>query len=644
MHRAARRAKATILMLSGLRRSLRKKVIAVVLVTTLAALLVSSLVLLAYEANNYREFLIDDAQTQADILARTNAPAIAFNDPETAAINLALLERRRDFQAAALYTPAGEVFASYSRDAVPAEFPKIPAGTRLAARLEISGGSLRLFHPIVEDGNLLGTVYLRASYELAGRVVDYVVILGIVMLLSLLVAALISLTLAGNVTEPILAVARVAREVIERRDFTLRARKTTEDESGVLVDAFNAMLAEVGERAEALQASNRLLQQETEERRTAEAALRRADQCKDEFLATLAHELRNPLAPMVNAMSLLNAREAEPDFKARARKIIQRQLAQLVRLVDDLLDVSRIASGKLVVRKERVELAAIVQNAVDTVRPLLDARDHVLAVTLPDRPVYLDADTVRLAQVFSNLLNNAVKFSDAGGRITLHSMLDGNTVRVEIADEGMGIPAELLPQLFEMFSQGANPVERMHTGLGVGLALAKRLVELHGGTIEAHSAGNARGSLFVVVLPVAALEHDAAVAAPERLPEPAQRHRILLVDDNIDYAESLALLLRGAGHEVRVAQDAGDALELAREFRPDFGLLDLGLPRVSGYALARQLRAQPETARTILIAISGWGQQQHRRLSEAAGFAMHLVKPVELGHIKSALQSLRKEC
>jgi CheY-like chemotaxis protein/two-component sensor histidine kinase len=320
--------------------------------------------------------------------------------------------------------------------------------------------------------------------------------------------------------------------------------------------------------------------------------------------------------------------------------MIARQLRHMVRLVDDLLDVSRITSGKLTVRKHAVDLGSVVRSAVDTARPLLDRGSHKLDIDLPAQPVYLHADSVRLAQVFGNLLNNAAKFSEPGGKVTLSASVMGSTLRVQVRDLGIGMSAESLPKIFEMFAQDDTSVSRLHSGLGVGLALAKRLVELHDGSIEATSPGLGRGSVFTVTLPVmAALASDRgdapAVPASEQAPS-----RIMLVDDNVDFATSLALLLQTLGHEVRVAHDASEALAIAVKFAPEFAFLDLGLPRVSGYELARQLRANPATERIVLIALSGWGQQQDRDRSREAGFALHLVKPIELQGVEAALRTL----
>ncbi|HEX2139563.1 MAG TPA: ATP-binding protein [Woeseiaceae bacterium] len=621
----------------GIHRSVRRKVLVIVLVTTFVALLVSAIALLTYEARGYRSFLFSDVTTQADILARTSAPALAFNDAAAATATLAMMSSRPVIDAAAIYTADGKLFATYRQIGNTRPFPD----TAEARGPQVEGRAMTLFHPIVENNQLLGTVYLRAKYELADRVVDYLLILGAVMLVSLLVAALVSMWLQGSVTGPILAVTDVARRIVEDRDFNLRAAKTTEDEVGTLVDAFNAMLAEVSERQQALEDSNRKLHQESEDRKNAEISLRLADKHKDEFLATLAHELRNPLAPMVNAVSLMRSPKATEATSEQARDIIQRQLSHMIRLVDDLLDVSRISRGKLTVRREPVELAKILENAVDTVRPLLEREHQALSIEIPERPIFMQADPVRLSQVFANLLNNASRYTQSGGKIGLTAAVHGNTARITVSDNGKGIAAEDLSGIFAMFAQDQDAGQRVQAGLGVGLALAKRLVELHGGSIQAESPGAGKGSTFTVQLPVKAAltsEQGRPVAAAKALPAGACA-RILLVDDNVDFATSLSFLLQEMGHEVCVAHNAEEALARAGEFQPDFAFLDIGLPVIDGYELARRLQALLRSD-IPLVAISGCGQEEDRRRAREAGFAWYLVKPVGLESIRSALNSL----
>jgi signal transduction histidine kinase len=364
-----------------------------------------------------------------------------------------------------------------------------------------------------------------------------------------------------------------------------------------------------------------------------------ADRRKDEFLATLAHELRNPLAPIRNALQIL---KLSPDsvVRERARQMMDRQLGQMVRLVDDLLDVSRISRNKLELRKTRVELAAVMSNAVETSRPLIDSAGQRLTVALPQEPVYLDADLTRLAQVFWNLLNNASKYTDPGGRIDVTAETRNGEVIVLVRDEGVGIPPEALPRLFEMFSQVDRSLERSQGGLGIGLALVRGLVTMHGGSVEAYSDGPGQGSAFTVRLPV--VRETAQIAEPiqETGVNAGPRRRVLVVDDNRDAAASLGMLLSLWGHDTRIAHDGVEALDLAEGFRPEVILLDLGLPRLNGYDACRQIRERCCGKDVVIVATTGWGQEDDRRRSREAGFNEHFVKPVDLTALQVLLGKL----
>jgi signal transduction histidine kinase len=372
-------------------------------------------------------------------------------------------------------------------------------------------------------------------------------------------------------------------------------------------------------------------EEEVAQRRRAEEALTEADRRKDEFLAMLAHELRNPLAPIRNAVGLMRLTGVADPRLSWCRDVIDRQVAHLSRLVDDLLDVSRVTRGLIHLRSETVELAAVVNQAAETVRPMLEERRHVLAVALPAQPVCLRGDPTRLAQVFGNLLHNAAKFSDDGGRIALTAAREGGRVVVRVRDSGVGMAAEVLPHIFEPFTQGDRSLDRAQGGLGVGLTLVRRLVELHGGTVEAHSDGPGKGSEFVVRLaeaPAPAAPSPDGRRAPAAGPSPGGR-RVLVVDDNGDAAESLALLLRLAGHEARVAHDGPGALKEAEAFPPDAVLLDIGLPGMDGYEVARRLRRLEGARSATLVAVTGYGQDDDLRRSKEAGFDHHLIKPVD---------------
>jgi PAS domain S-box-containing protein len=363
------------------------------------------------------------------------------------------------------------------------------------------------------------------------------------------------------------------------------------------------------------------------------ADLSEADRRKNEFLATLAHELRNPLAPISNAVRAMRMRGGPADQAAldAASDMLERQVGQMARLVNDLLDVSRISRGKIALRRGRVELSSVVDQAVETVRPLLAAMQHELTVTLPPQPVYVDADAGRLAQALGNLLNNACKFTDRGGHVAVVVEHSGGQAVIRVRDDGIGIAAEHVAGLFEMFAQVDTSLERSRDGLGIGLTLVKTLVELHGGTVEVHSDGPGRGSEFTVRLPALAAAEATEAGAPPPGPAPAPigPRRVLIVDDSRDGAESLALLLQLAGHETHLAHDGAEAVALAERLRPDVVLLDIGLPVLNGYDACRRIRSAPWGRPMTLVALTGWGQDDDRERSREAGFDHHLVKPVD---------------
>jgi signal transduction histidine kinase len=598
--------------LLGFRHSLRRKAILLVLASTVAALLLSATGLVLYDLRAYERQWTSDLTTLAEVLARASAPALSFNDRDTAARDLAVLKARPFVLASALYTRNGDLFAVYTKPGVEAPLPAHPD----AEGYTISGDRLALFHRVSEQGETIGTVYLIAYYQPWTRLRDYLTIIGVVMVASLAVTALFSGWLQSAITMPILEVAGVARDVMAQRDYSLRAKKTTDDEIGELVDSFNAMLSESGRRAE---------------------ELREADKRKDEFLATLAHELRNPLAPLRNGLEILRLKGIEGASAEKARLMMDRQLAQLVRLVDDLLDVSRITTGKLAVHREPLVLQSAIQDALDTVRPLMESRRHGMHVDMPSEAVTVQGDRTRLAQVFSNLLNNAAKYTEPGGHVWLTLERGEGEAVVRVRDSGIGLAPHSLESIWDMFVQVDRSLERSQAGLGVGLTLAKRLVTLHGGTIGARSAGTGLGSEFEVRLPLA---ETTAIAAPTHPQARALRRprRILVADDNVDAATSLASLLAARGHDVRVAHDGAQALAVAREFEPEVAFLDIGMPKVQGYEVARRLREEAATSRCLLVALTGWGREDDRQRAREAGFDRHLVKPADPARIDEILE------
>jgi PAS domain S-box-containing protein len=382
--------------------------------------------------------------------------------------------------------------------------------------------------------------------------------------------------------------------------------------------------------------------QRTEEAMREQAArLSEADRTKDEFLATLAHELRNPLAPLRNSLSLLRLAGNGNAKTAGVHEMMERQVDHLVRLVDDLLEVSRISRGTLTLRKERIDAAAVVRNALETSGPLMRGAGHQLSVSLPDQPLYVEGDPVRLEQVLANVLNNAGKYTDAGGRIGVQVRLKEDTVTISVCDNGAGIAPEALPRIFDMFSRGDRASGRNVGGLGIGLALARRLAEMHGGTLTAHSKGEGHGSEFTLRLPL--IGHPRPQPATEEEQQPSiPQQRILLVDDNRDAADSLGMVLEFLGADVRVARDGREALDTFKDYDPSVVLLDIGMPGMDGYEVARAIRSRYPERRTPLIALTGWGQDDDRRRAREAGFDHHLIKPAEIGELQALLMSLDK--
>ncbi len=380
------------------------------------------------------------------------------------------------------------------------------------------------------------------------------------------------------------------------------------------------------------------------ERRHAEEALQEVNQRKDEFLAMLAHELRNPLAPIRNAAQILRLHAKGNARLEWARAVIERQSRHLTRLVDDLLDVSRIVRGQITLEKSPVDLSDVVRHALETSRPLVRERKHHLTVSVPGDGLPLDADLTRLAQVVANLLINAAKYTPEGGRIWLEAERRGDAVALHVRDTGVGIPSNLLSHVFELFTQGARTLDRAQGGLGIGLTLVKKIVEMHGGTVEARSAGPGKGSEFIVRLPLLAGRslgrHDREDEAPSAPRDPEVPVRVLVVDDNVDAAESIAMLLALEGHEVRSVHAAREALEAAMSFRPHVVLLDIGLPGMDGYEVARQLRSQQRIESMRLVAITGYGQQSDRARAHEAGFDQYLVKPVDPDALHAVLDSV----
>jgi CheY-like chemotaxis protein/two-component sensor histidine kinase len=366
-----------------------------------------------------------------------------------------------------------------------------------------------------------------------------------------------------------------------------------------------------------------------------------ADRRKNEFLATLAHELRNPLAPIRNGLQIWRLCPGDAALMEQTRDMMERQLGQMVRLVDDLLDLSRVSRGTIELRKERIQLMKIIEQAIETSLPTIKEAGHELTIDAPPSAIYVDADLTRMGQVFANILNNAAKYTQPGGRIRVAvEQADGEAV-ISIKDDGVGIPADMLPNVFDMFTQVDRNLDRSQGGLGIGLSIVRRLVEMHEGTVEAKSAGVGTGSEFIVRLPVA-LSIVSSQAAPDQSARATNQCRILVVDDNRDAAASLAMMLRLMGHETKTANDGMEALNVAAQFHPDIMLLDIGMPHLNGHDTARRIRSEPWGQGIFLAALTGWGQDEDRRKSKEAGFDAHMVKPIELAALETMLSAVKQ--
>ncbi|HEY0747027.1 MAG TPA: ATP-binding protein [Steroidobacteraceae bacterium] len=608
---------------------------------TAIAVSLAGIAMLSHDLIVYRGTWASELSNQAAILGNSTASALEFDDHQVAERNLSAMRVRPRVWIAALYRADGRLYAAYTRD-------PLAAAPRTAPRRgqRISGERVELSQPVTHNGEELGTIYLLARYDVIERIKAYLGIFALVMAASLAVAYVISDRFQRSITAPLQAMARVARGIVERRDYSQRASITADDEIGTVVLAFNNMLDEVearerasAEANSALEIANRALQDEIRVRQVAEAALREADRRKDEFLATLAHELRNPLAPIRHAVKLLETKAAE-EQQQWGREVIGRQVQRMALLLDDLLDVSRITRGRFDLKIEEVDLRAVVDAALEIGRPLIDAKAQHLKVILPETRLRLSADPLRLSQALSNLLTNAAKYTDENGNVTLRVELSATELTFSVKDTGIGLEPQTIPRLFELFSQLDAAINRAEGGLGIGLALVKGLVELHGGSVEAVSAGVGLGSEFVIHLPRALVKIDESVFSPA--PDRAARSvptkcKVLMCDDNRDAVDSMAMVLEIAGYEVCVAYSGKRALELAQQHRPEVVILDIGMPDMTGHEVAAAIRQTPWGRAMHLIAITGWGQSDDKEKARGAGFDLHLTKPVDIDRLEELL-------
>jgi PAS domain S-box-containing protein len=728
------------------RRSLSGKLMVVMLATTAIALAAAGAALLFTDLRDNRAAWADDLGTEAAILSLAVQPALSFNDTEGAQRNLSALQARASIHAAALYGADGTLFAQY---VLPGEPPPPARVPKLSPGPNIDGGRVVLTRVIMQGDEKLGTIYLRAQYDVEGRVRSYLSVLAAVMIIGFIAALLASSWLQRVVSQPMESMANVARQIVEKGDYSYRAEKMTDDEIGVVIDAFNNMLDQVQLHSRALETSEKLyraigesinygvwvcdaqgrniytsdsllrLVGQTQEQasnygwgnilhpddveetmaawmecartgstwyrehrmlgidgryhsilaqglpirdehgnvqrwaginldisrlKSTERALLEADRRKDEFLATLAHELRNPLAPIRNAVRILDSDAADERQRKWGREVIARQVYRMSLLLDDLLDVSRITRGQLELKKDYVDLKSVIGIAVETARPLIDAKQHKLSVVLPAENIKLEADPLRLSQVIGNLLTNAAKYTDPEGSIALTARLENTELVIVIRDDGIGLPEEVIPGLFTMFSQVNSAIDRAEGGLGIGLALVKGLVALHGGRVEVRSEGLGRGSEFIVHLPHKVLAPSAARVEVESTgaanANVIRRGLVLVADDNRDAADSLSMVLRFVGYEVVTAFNGAEALELGARARPRAAIIDIGMPGMSGHEVARRMRLEAWGKNAVLVALTGWGQEQDRQAAIAAGFDEHLTKPVDPDDVERVLDRL----
>jgi len=469
------------------------------------------------------------------------------------------------------------------------------------------------------------------AYKLGA--VDYVLIPVVPEILRSKVAVLVELYLQRRELQQLNSTLAQANAQLAEAHINLQAEKTRE------LEHLNASLRKA---VSGLEEANHALHGEIQERARIEQQLKEADRLKDEFLAMLAHELRNPLAPIHNAVRIMRLRPMGDSQLEWARDVIDRQAVHLTRLVDDLLDVSRITRGKINIDARPFELSAAIARAVETVQPMMMQQKHDLQIDLPPTPLLILGDMTRVTQVIGNVLANAVKYTDDGGRIGVSAKLEGDMVEIRVSDNGIGIPASMLPTVFDLFSQAGALDGRSRGGLGIGLALVKRLVEMHGGNVEIRSGGTGQGTEFLIRLPAAvpAAATPAAPGPPVTAASTDPKRRILIVDDNEDALMSLANLLGLDGHEVCTAANGFLALDKAPEFRPEVAVLDIGMPGIDGYELARRIRAQSWGGSMVLVALTGWGQEADRRRSREAGFDSHWVKPLDVDNFARYLERL----
>lgn len=600
--------------------SLREQLMRAAMLTTLVVVLLSAVTLLLYELVSNRKAWVADLRTHADLVAGASTSALELNDPEAARESLFLLKAQPRIQSAALYDLDGRLFASYASTSTlldarrPVDVPTFEPRFR--------GSILEVAYPIEREGQRLGTLYLSARHDIWPRLLGFTVTLLGLGAVSLTIAFYLFGNMQRRITAPLEDITKVAREVISTHNWALRAPATDSRDVGLLVDAVNRMLQECQTRTSELE-------QEVATRRNAEHELREADRQKDVFLATLAHELRNPLAPMTSAVALLQMSRTPPDMRDKAVNVLDRQIKSMVRLVNDLLDTSRATTGKLTLNLEPLDIGELISTAVEDAKCFAQRQGLALSVDLPKETICVDGDAVRLVQVLANLLNNACQYTPRGGRVEVVLTTEKSSVLIAVRDNGVGVAPDMQARIFDMFEQADKSLARVNAGLGLGLTLCRQIVELHNGEVTMTSDGAGRGSCFMVRLPrlECACDDEGDANGPDAMH--LRPLHILIADDNVDTADNFAELLRSSGHTVDVVHDGEAALRQAQTTTPDIALLDIGMPKIDGHEVARRLRRSELTSNIHLVAISGWGFAADKEAAKLAGFDHHLIKPVD---------------
>jgi signal transduction histidine kinase/ActR/RegA family two-component response regulator len=620
---------------------IRSKLLFMTLFPTAAALVMSSIGFLAWDVSQLRGEITEDLVAQARIVAEAAAPAMTFQDPRVARETLSVLAIRPRVRFACLYDADGALFERFQRsgeDQCPAS---PPAATRAG------WDQYDVVYPVMSGNNRVGMLYIaRDLADVVNRLrVGAGAVLGL-LLLAIATALLIARGMQRAIAAPLLELARTARTISSSPGTAVRAVSGSKDETGIVIQAFNDMLDRIAERTAALSKANEELEREVEERRRVEgertAALERerdANRLKDEFLATLSHELRTPLNAVLGWTRVLRSAEVEPSTTQRALESIERNARAQARLIEDLLEVSRIVTGKLRLQPRETDLAAIVEAAVEIVQPAAAAKRLRLSVSVAVRPALTAGDPDRLQQVVWNLLSNAVKFTAAEGEVMVRLRRDDG-YRLTVQDTGQGIDKRFLPHVFEAFRQADGTASREHGGLGLGLAIARQIVEMHGGTIEAHSDGRGTGATFEVCLPSVIRPGSyetgpgraiAALRAEEIDSSLLRSVRVLVVDDEEDARVLMHAALSHHGALVTTASSVAEALAILDDVMPDVIVSDIGMPNEDGYSLIRRLRARPASQGGSIpaVAVTAYASTGDRSATEAAGYQAHVAKPFE---------------